>query len=237
MKKIWIVLVFFLSACSMMDSGSLSPMMDSGMQARHHMTVPQPYAGMTSPAMDDQRLADGEQTYASMCASCHGNTGAGDGAAGASLTPPAAPIAHTSQMLGDDYLFWRISAGGLDLQTSMPPWKGVLTDDQIWNVIAYTRALGKANADEMRMIQSAQIDAVLKKALNQKLITDAEAESFRTVHAALESYLIANTPSGSMTEKESAALSALVADGTLTQDQAQEFQRIHAILIQNGMMQ
>jgi mono/diheme cytochrome c family protein len=42
-------------------------------------------------------------------------------------------------MAGDDFLFWRVSAGSPG--TSMAPWQGILTEDQIWQVIAFVRTL------------------------------------------------------------------------------------------------
>ena len=39
----------------------------------------------------------------------------------------------------DDYLYWRIATGKEG--TSMVAWKGVLTDDQIWQAVAFVRTL------------------------------------------------------------------------------------------------
>lgn len=85
----------------------------SSMMAGHHAAIPAEYAGLTNPiAADDDSLTRGAAIYAARCASCHGDGGMGDGPAAAGLAPLPAPIAHSSQMLGDDYLYWRISEGG-----------------------------------------------------------------------------------------------------------------------------
>ncbi|MBK8420507.1 cytochrome c [Candidatus Villigracilis saccharophilus] len=42
-------------------------------------------------------------------------------------------------MTGDDYLFWRISFGKDG--TAMIAWKDVLTEEQIWQIIAFIRTL------------------------------------------------------------------------------------------------
>ena len=116
-----------------------------GMMQFHHSTVPEGYAGITNPIpADDASIARGGETYASHCASCHGDGGMGDGPGGVSLDPAPAPLAYTGQMMGDDYLFWRVSEGGLGdpFNTGMIPWGNILTEDQRWDVLNYVRALG-----------------------------------------------------------------------------------------------
>ena len=67
----------------------------------------------------------------------------GDGPVASALNPPPAPLAHSSQTVGDDYLFWRISEGGVPFSTSMPPWK-VLDEQARWDLVNYIRALDPA---------------------------------------------------------------------------------------------
>ena len=43
--------------------------------------------------------------------------------------------------VGDDYLLWRISEGKPG--TSMVAWKGILTDDQIWQAVSFIRTLNE----------------------------------------------------------------------------------------------
>jgi hypothetical protein len=54
---------------------------------------------------------------------------------------------HTHMMaeVGDDYLFWLISEGGMiePFNSLMPAWKQVLGEEERWQVIAYLRTLGK----------------------------------------------------------------------------------------------
>lgn len=100
--------------------------------------VPAEYAGRTNP-FGDESVSAGAQVFKDYCSACHGATGHGDGSAGASLEPHPKNLAAFQSQVGDDYLLWRISTGKPG--TAMVAWKGVLTDEQIWQVIAFLRTL------------------------------------------------------------------------------------------------
>ena len=55
------------------------------------------------------------------------------------LDPAPKNLAELQTRAGDDYLFWRISTGKEG--TSMVSWLGVLTEEQIWQAVAYIRTL------------------------------------------------------------------------------------------------
>lgn len=214
------------------------PMMGngSGMEARHHAKVPEPYAGLTAPEVTDESLISGEQIYVQNCLVCHGETGMGDGPAATGLDPAPAAIAHTSQMLADDLVFYRISEGGVEFETSMPVWKDILTEQQCWDVIAYVRALGARNAQQMGQMRTAQQDAMLAEAVSNGVVTQDEADTFKLVHDALEGYMQSNIMEGDMNTREAVAFQNLIADGEITQDQVDEFNRVHDLLSSSGMM-
>jgi len=73
------------------------------------------------------------------CEACHGQQGHGDGPAGTALVPAPKNLASLQALAGDDYLLWRISSGKDG--TAMIGWKDVLTDEQIWQIIAFIRTL------------------------------------------------------------------------------------------------
>lgn len=100
--------------------------------------VPAEYAGMTSPLGADAATA-GKDVFTTNCESCHGPQGHGDGPAGAALDPQPKNLPDLAAQVGDDYLFWRVATGKEG--TSMVAWKGVLTDEQIWQAVAYIRTL------------------------------------------------------------------------------------------------
>ena len=100
--------------------------------------VPADFAGQTNPLGADAATA-GADVFKTNCESCHGPQGHGDGPAGAALDPAPKNLAELQAQAGDDYLFWRITTGKEG--TSMVPWKGVLTDEQIWQVVSFIRTL------------------------------------------------------------------------------------------------
>jgi len=116
---------------------------DSVLARFHQAPIPDEYADLVSPIeADAESIARGEKTFTTLCVSCHGESGMGDGPAGPALDPPPAPVAQTSQVMSDAYLFWRISEGGISFGTAMPPWKGSLDENARWDVINYVRSLG-----------------------------------------------------------------------------------------------
>ncbi len=224
--------------------------MRSGMMDRHHATIPEPYAGLVSPVPSDEASIErGAAIFTANCATCHGDGGMGDGPAGTALDPSPAAVAHTSQMMGDDYLFWRISEGGVPFDTAMPVWKDTLDEAARWDVINYVRALGKGQVTPRRGMGGAAFDPLaeaahraemLKQAVAQAVITQAEADTFEAVHGALDTYLAANPDArnaGNAGNRQARMLAALVEAGTITQAQADTFSAVHDRLLEAGLMQ
>ena len=87
-------------------------------------------------------IAAGGPLYAAHCKMCHGETGLGNGELAPDLTPSPALLAYLIQqpIAEDQYLLWSISEGGKRFDTAMPAFKSVLTEEQIWQIVAYLRA-------------------------------------------------------------------------------------------------
>lgn len=130
-----ICLLLLLSAC---HGGAVDQATDA-----IQPPVPADYSGKTNPLGDDASSEAGRQLYNENCAVCHGETGLGDGPSAASLNPHPRPLAAEMEWTSDDYLFWRISEGGAmaPFHSAMPTWKKMLTEEQIWQIIAYLRSL------------------------------------------------------------------------------------------------
>ena len=121
-------------------------------------------AGSTKPS--EKNSADGETSskkgevtvgkriYNKYCYYCHGMEGRGDGAIAIGLTPhPANFVADVDKMKkSDKELFESISKGirrevGGD-ELAMPQWNLILTEDEIWSVLAYVRYLSEKGRAE-----------------------------------------------------------------------------------------
>ena len=93
--------------------------------------------GYTTKAIDE-----GGPLYVAHCLKCHGETGLGNGDLAQDLTPSPALLAYLVQqpIAVDQYLLWTISEGGKQFDTAMPAFKDVLTQKEMWQIIAYLRA-------------------------------------------------------------------------------------------------
>ncbi len=116
--------------------------------------VPLEYRSRISPyPAATMVIIDGGRLYKSHCATCHGSQGLGDGDAGRDLTPLPALLAYMIERRRsvDEYLLWSISEGGAQFGSKMPAFKDILSERQIWQVVAYMRggfpAVGQAGQD------------------------------------------------------------------------------------------
>lgn len=133
MKKVLILVLLFvtlmISAC-----GQSSASIDETALP----TVPANYADLTNPLSEDAAVA-GAEIFATNCATCHGSSGHGDGPAGAALNPQPKDLSVLQVQVSDGYLFWRISEGSPG--TAMVAWRGILSDEQIWQLTSFIRTL------------------------------------------------------------------------------------------------
>ncbi len=133
-KTLFMILAsaLILAACS--SSGGSSNANENATPA----AVPTEYAGLTNPLGADA-AKEGAAVFNTNCETCHGPQGHGDGPAGQALDPKPRDLALLQTTAGDDFLFWRIREGKPG--TSMVAWKGILTDEQIWQAISFIRTL------------------------------------------------------------------------------------------------
>jgi mono/diheme cytochrome c family protein len=91
---------------------------------------------VTAPGGDP---VSGREIYVNTCIRCHGIDG--KGALGIKLAPPPADLTSAVvQNRLDGTLFRRIHEGKPN--TAMGAWKHSLSDEEIWDVLAYVRTLG-----------------------------------------------------------------------------------------------
>jgi mono/diheme cytochrome c family protein len=135
---LWSLLVV---SCASLDAGPES-VQETG--APERLEPPEEYAGMTNPFTGDaEAAAEGEALYQSNCYSCHGQEARGDGPAAAALEPRPSDLARDQSSLSDPYLYWRIAEGGMrrPFNSVMPAWRGILSEEQIWEIITFLRTL------------------------------------------------------------------------------------------------
>lgn len=134
MKKVLLV-IFVLGAMLLSACGGDSATAEA---VETLEPVPADYAGKTNP-LGPEAAAAGAELFKTNCSSCHGAEGYGDGPAGAALQPHPKNLAAFQAVASDDYLFWRISTGRPG--TAMIGWNGVLSEEQIWQLITYLHTL------------------------------------------------------------------------------------------------
>lgn len=135
MRKIVFVMlvgIVMLAACGGSESSS------NANENAPLAPVPSEYAGLTNPLGADA-AAEGAEVFRTNCEMCHGPQGHGDGPAGQALDPQPRDLAKLQTEVGDDFLFWRISEGKPG--TSMVAWKGILSEEQIWQTVSFIRTL------------------------------------------------------------------------------------------------
>ena len=135
MKKLivaMLVSLFTIAACGGSKTGS-------GVEENATLApVPAEYAGLTNP-LGPEAANEGAEVFKTNCEACHGPQGYGDGPAGQALDPRPRNLAEIQAEAGDNFLFWRIREGKPG--TSMVAWKGILTDEQIWQMVSFIRTL------------------------------------------------------------------------------------------------
>jgi mono/diheme cytochrome c family protein len=145
MKKIqnlflWVLVAGLFSACG--GEGTSGPPEQVISEMHAQLSVPPEYASLVNPiAVTPEAIHAGEQIFRVNCASCHGVTGKGDGAASRALNPKPGDLSVVAMKVEDAYLFWRIAEGGAQQKTAMPAWKQILTEEQIWQGVVYIRSL------------------------------------------------------------------------------------------------
>lgn len=130
---------FLLSARTALDEPN--PLAMSIAESGKLFLIPGDARSRSNPVTaDPDILAAGQKDYNARCLVCHGENGKGATTLGMHMYPRAADLtAVRTQGKEDGALFWIIQ-NGLP-HTGMPGWQGVLSDDQIWQVVTYVRQL------------------------------------------------------------------------------------------------
>ena len=116
-----------------------------------HPGVPAAYAHAHIPSRvwtDPKMIAKGKQIFTAKCVLCHGEKGDGKGPGAVNLPLKPADLTDGKMVaeMADNFWVWRVSEGGLvepfkSKGSMMPAWKGELSMEDRWAVIAYAHTL------------------------------------------------------------------------------------------------
>jgi len=91
---------------------------------------------------DATSIAAGKDIYDKNCATCHGDSGKGDGRMGEELNPKPSDLTDADWKHGStDGEIYKVIHDGT-VKTGMKAFGRKLTDHQIWDVINYIRSIG-----------------------------------------------------------------------------------------------
>jgi mono/diheme cytochrome c family protein len=109
-----------------------------------HGGAPASTGGPVNPFTPDAAsIAAGGATFQSLCSTCHGARGLGDGPQAGGLIPPPANLGTHVPLHSDGELFIMVADGFP--RTAMTGFRGQLTDEQIWHVVNFLRTLEDPN--------------------------------------------------------------------------------------------
>ncbi len=157
MNGSWVLLGVLLAtlACGSDEKPAAKAPAEPPKAAEPAKPVPEPAKPAPEPAPAEPAaggpgpgdVAAGHEQYKIYCATCHGETGCGDGPLSETLDPKPAKHCDGNYMnaLSDEHLFKVIKEGGAAVGKSaqMAPWGGTLSDAQIWDVIAFIRSIAE----------------------------------------------------------------------------------------------
>jgi mono/diheme cytochrome c family protein len=132
-----VVAVIFATSISTLiaDDSSQTPWVAPARAARKKNPVP----------ADAKSVAAGKDVYVAQCLKCHGDAGKGDGPSAKDLDPKPKDLSDP-KIAGqtDGSMFWKITTG----RKPMPGFENLISEDDRWNVINYTRTLEPSAATQ-----------------------------------------------------------------------------------------
>jgi len=130
----FLLTALFLSACNFSLASDITPPPD------YKSPTPAPTLGALFPAQPPSPQ-DGQAIYTEKCAPCHGDQGHGDGPQGLQLSVkvPAFGLPDAGRAAAPSNFYAVVSQG--KIENFMPPFSGSLTEQQIWDVVAYVLSL------------------------------------------------------------------------------------------------
>jgi mono/diheme cytochrome c family protein len=145
----WLVLGLILIAASILDGCRAEPpgKVESRLMwnMKHWVLVGNRQQNNPLPKTQ-QTIADGREAFSSYCAACHGLDGQNTGVPFAERMAPSVPslASNEVQRYTDGQLKWVIDNG--IWPSGMPGSKEMLSEDEIWSIVAFIRQLPRAGS-------------------------------------------------------------------------------------------
>ena len=133
--------VFAISRLGLYPIGADNP--PSGLERSLAGRAMDVYADKHKPDMQNptgltaDNLTEGATEYEEHCAFCHGGAKAKISPMQNKFSPPAPQLINRIPHDPDNWLFW-VTKHGVRM-TGMPAWDGVMSDEEIWKVIAFIK--------------------------------------------------------------------------------------------------
>src|SRR3954467_3113080 len=133
--------VFAVASFGLYPIGADNP--PGGLERSLAMRAMDTYAEKHKPAMDNptainaDNLAEGAQEYEEHCAFCHGGAKAKISPMRDKFNPPVPQLLTRIPHDPDNWLFW-VTKHGVRM-TGMPAWDGVMSDEEMWKVVAFIK--------------------------------------------------------------------------------------------------
>lgn len=140
--------VYVVSRFGLYPIGADNP--PTGLERRLAGRAMDVYADKHKPAGDNPvqitsaNLADGAKEYEEHCAFCHGGAKAKISPMRDKFNPPAPQLINRIPHDPETWLFW-VTKHGVRM-TGMPTWDGVLSDDEMWKIVAFIKRSGQLPA-------------------------------------------------------------------------------------------
>jgi thiosulfate dehydrogenase len=136
-----VVGVFLISRFGLYPIGADNP--PSGLERTLTSRAMNAYVDKHRPAGDNpvqatpDNLTDGAKEYEEHCGLCHGGAKARISPMVDKFSPPAPQLIDKIPHDADAWLFW-VTKHGVRM-TGMPSWDGVLSDDDMWKIVAFIK--------------------------------------------------------------------------------------------------
>ncbi len=134
----------------------------------------------------DKHVAEGRRLYIRYCSPCHGLTGRGDGYNAANLDPRPKDLTDRDEPymanLSNAEIYEVIQKGGkgLDMAPLMPVFGNTLSQEEMWDLVAYVRTMHRFKGEKVKFtpeIQTARPRAPAVQATEFEELLKSEANS------------------------------------------------------------